>query len=912
MGKSQAQIQKEYRERKKAKEGGAYKQRERERVKRYYVPISQRSKKEKKERREKVNKWVTLHRMRKQLDTQNETAPTETSEISTSTSSALTVNDECEVSSSTACSTSGIHSPLIVKLPNCNPKIRSRKRISRATAKCRREIEKLREEKERMTRKFKTVSKRFERLRKKNENATPENTPKRKSPERDAERSPINVETPRKRTATELRARGITPRKVPKVVLDKLVFANVVGDEIRSAWNSNGQKGKKVIRNIISGKGIQMYRLKRRLGLLTGIKRTSLKSSTKKCDTIPSIQKRVAARDKLRRQIETFLERDENSRVMPGKADKTKTKDGHVQTRVLNDNMSNLRMKFVTETTTKISLATFCRLRPKYIRLTKYITRNKCLCQKHQNMALLLRGAKCVGADVPLSPDEYARKLKEANPQNLITSVKNPLIKYQQWMKVSEDDGKKRTKVVEKEVETEAFCKKFLEASTEFKEHVNRVNLQYKAMKELKDNLPEGHIIVQMDFSENFTCISADEVQSAYFNSSSVTLHPTVVYYRKDGALNHKSIMFVSDDNGHNVGAVYTFMKKLLPEVRSSMDIEHVHYWTDSPSSQYRNKTAFYITSAHKDTFGVSASWDYFEAGHGKGPCDGLGGAAKRMADLSVKQGKCTIQGAKDFFDWGQNYQKSVKYIYVSKSECDKSREEIAEINKTLTPVHGTLTVHSVIAAGVGKVKIKVTSCYCEKCLAGNDDHEGATVDVVKQKKPEASAKSIPKRRAKKPTDESTVIPPKVGKPTEESTVIAPHAEKPTDEPIVLVPEDAPDEGISTSSHVNSNSEEQNIEDPKQQDTMFDKDSWVSVNLEGDWYIGKILEVDLKDKDCKVTFMRRTKDQNTSFKWPAPVDELWVNFSDIICQIDEPIPLGRSGRSFRLNPESLEKIDKAS
>ena len=87
---------------------------------------------------------------------------------------------------------------------------------------------------------------------------------------------------------------------------------------------------------------------------------------------------------------------------------------------------------------------------------------------------------------------------------------------------------------------------------------------------------------------------------------------------------------------------------------------------------------------------------------------------------------------------------------------------------------------------------------------------------------------------------------------------------------------------------------------------MFDKDSWVSVNIEGDWYIGKILEVDSKDKDCKVTFMRRTKDQNTSFKWPATVDELWVNFSDIICQIDEPIPLGRSGRSFSVSQGSRE------
>ena len=61
MGKSQAEIQREYRARKKAK-GESYLQRERDRVKKYYVPIPERSKKEQKERRKKVSAWVRLHR----------------------------------------------------------------------------------------------------------------------------------------------------------------------------------------------------------------------------------------------------------------------------------------------------------------------------------------------------------------------------------------------------------------------------------------------------------------------------------------------------------------------------------------------------------------------------------------------------------------------------------------------------------------------------------------------------------------------------------------------------------------------------------------------------------------------------------------------------------------------------------
>lgn len=121
---------------------------------------------------------------------------------------------------------------------------------------------------------------------------------------------------------------------------------------------------------------------------------------SKRIDTLPKIQNKVHARETLRRRVIEFLERDDNSRMIPGKNDKKKAENGHMQKRVLNDSMACLHMKFATETSEKISLATFCRLRPNYICLTKFISRNTCLCQKHQNMALALKNMKSVGAKV--------------------------------------------------------------------------------------------------------------------------------------------------------------------------------------------------------------------------------------------------------------------------------------------------------------------------------------------------------------------------------------------------------------------------------------------------------------------------------------------------------------------------------
>ena len=85
--------------------------------------------------------------------------------------------------------------------------------------------------------------------------------------------------------------------------------------------------------------------------------------------------------------------------------------------------------------------------------------------------------------------------------------------------------------------------------------------------------------------------------------------------------------MIISDDLNHNAATVITFVKDIIKDIKEiDPQVEYLHFWTDSPTSQYRNRTIFNFVANHEETMGVKARWNYFEAGHGKGPCDGLGG----------------------------------------------------------------------------------------------------------------------------------------------------------------------------------------------------------------------------------------------------------------------------------------------
>ena len=258
----------------------------------------------------------------------------------------------------------------------------------------------------------------------------------------------------------------------------------------------------------------------------------------------------------------------------------------------------------------------------------------------------------------------------------------------------------------------------FLKMYTDFESHVHRVNEQYKAIREMKDKLPKDSVLIQMDFSENYTCQTLEEIQSAYWNQSMITLHPAVIYYRDtDNELKHTSYVYVSDVLNHNPAMVTCIVDKLITVVKEIVPIiKSVNFWTDSLSSQYRNKTIFDTISQFRTKYGMVASWHYFESGHGKGPCDGVGGTTKRNADNAVKQGKTLIQDATDFFSWATQQSSEINYQFISEAEYAESKLSVDKRNTEIKPVKGSMRLHAV-CGNDDNLMVRDTTCACDKCF---------------------------------------------------------------------------------------------------------------------------------------------------------------------------------------------------
>lgn len=265
------------------------------------------------------------------------------------------------------------------------------------------------------------------------------------------------------------------------------------------------------------------------------------------------------------------------------------------------------------------------------------------LCIKHQNVALMTN--KGLQQNVGKSDgalDKFYKEHSNGQLLSMIDSFDTQNISYSQWKRVDIGNGKKKVNLVNVELSKEEFKTEVIKQADMFREHVHLVKNQYTEIRRLKENLPVGHVVAQLDFSENYTCTSYDEVQSAFWNKSMVI----AVYFRnEENQLIHKSFAVISDELSHNASAILAFIEHVVPIFKELIPtISYIDYMSDSPTSQYRNKYMFNVIAEHPNRFGIGASWQYFEAGHGKGPCNGVGAVA-------VKRHKDVIQDAKGFFE---------------------------------------------------------------------------------------------------------------------------------------------------------------------------------------------------------------------------------------------------------------------
>ena len=480
--------------------------------------------------------------------------------------------------------------------------------------------------------------------------------------------------------------------------------------------------------------------------------------------------------------IENFYNDDAVSTLCAGKKEFITRNKTRKQKRYLTAPLKVLHKKFIAETNvSKVSYSFFTKHRPFWVLYPKPTARETCLCTQHTNIELIIKAlsnANIIGEKnshdlvsglccEPRNPACLLRECLSCNNKNInykeFSNDSN--LTYFKWKKATKEVvtkkglTQKRVLTVKDRITTNPLeaIKELESAIKPFLLHIHNIEAQYKTIKHLKENLTVSEAIIHVDFSENYSLKYAEEVQSFHFGGSrqQVSLHTSVIYTHDFslGAVRPISVCTISKCVRHDVAAIWAH---LIPLIKQAMEsnpfITTLHFLSDSPVSQYRNKYMFYVISQIRTDFEYVSriTWNYTEAGHGKGAPDGVGAVLKRTADKIINYGR----DIGDFETFYKVIKENVENIIIINVTENAIKEKENLIPKNLKPFRGTLSVHQVLWDLFStKITLRKVSCFfCnidERCVHGkhlgfyeilqnvkNDDYSSENVVTLAETAP--------------------------------------------------------------------------------------------------------------------------------------------------------------------------------
>lgn len=450
--------------------------------------------------------------------------------------------------------------------------------------------------------------------------------------------------------------------------------------------------------------------------------------------------------------IKKFMEQDSNSTIIPGKKQYITRNKVQKQKRRLLLPLKQLHKKFMSEHNIPVSYAFFCRHRPFWVTFPTKTLRETCACITHTNIDLIVLCLNKAGI------------IKETNYEQLLESLccsqyqdqclkrecilcKNKTLHYNEFpndqnLCLSQWVRSKQTIKTKKGLKTQYVTSKNTNEITphqaiekldcqlpSFFKHAYLINAQFNTAKFKKNNLIVTEAYIHIDFSENFGLKYGKEVQSLHFGASrkEICLHTGVIYTYDfhRSAIGTTCACTVSQCLRHDAAAIWAH---LVPMIKLAIEInpfiDTIHFQSDSPSSQYRNKYIFHMISVlHNDFPQLKAiTWNYSEAGHGKGAPDGIGGVLKRTADNIIIYGQ-DVSTFDQFIDIIKQNVENITLMTVTEDEVVAKE---AMLPKNLKPFKGTLNVHQVLwKQGQYNLVYRKASCFDCEYICIHDKHLG-------------------------------------------------------------------------------------------------------------------------------------------------------------------------------------------
>lgn len=510
-------------------------------------------------------------------------------------------------------------------------------------------------------------------------------------------------------------------------VKKKLLLLNTLTHSIKDTYTkAKTQREKKILKNIALNETARKYNIK------TTISRTlGLKGRVR-------VAKNKNKNKKYVHDIYKFYTRDDVSRATAGKRECITRKKHKMQKRFLIDTMQKLHKKYISEGG-KASYATFARHRPFYVIVPTLKDRNTCGCIKHSNITFKANKLKQLTATETSDIDVLMAQItcsesydcmyskcgkcltKAKDVVTIDTNYSETPVQWYEWRLITKEytkiiDNKEIVKTTKKYVKAAvdgtiaSLVEAFLKEMLTFKIHYFNMKYQYRAYKKYLESLEDDEVLLVCDFSENYKFKLSEEIQACHFQEEQITLHTSVLYKKNEKP---KPICTISAVNEHGPGAIWAHLDPILVNINTTAtQVKKIHVFSDGPTTQYRQKHNFYLFTKRLSDYGFEGTWNFFEAAHGKGAADGVGGAVKRKLDQCAAHGQ-DISSAEEAF----TYLRDNINIEVHLVSASKILHISNMIPDNVIALKGTMKVHQVIYTAKDKQNItyRALTCICKK-----------------------------------------------------------------------------------------------------------------------------------------------------------------------------------------------------
>ena len=563
-------------------------------------------------------------------------------------------------------------------------------------------------------------------------------------------------------------------RIINKNIIRRLRMGEIVLQSLKVKVNDTKSRGTrqrekflayKSLRQITASALAKKYRLKNRLMQNISLRRNAAGNMNQWWQVQARKRRKDSIPDNVKNLITDFFLSSEISRENPGKryvmqVDGNKVQR-HCMTVTLKEAFTLFKQKHPA---VKVGFTMFRTCKPIQVYKVSETSRRTCLCMKCCNCALKAEAIKKLlaisgddYASLPSSKDAFAsltfcsepssqclnRTCKKCTSkairktfENLEENTKEE-IEWAKWEYVNvQKDGKVKRVVscVPKKTKFGVLLDDLELELDSYPAHIFRAKWQQMQMQKCLESLSEVEAMMVMDFAENYSCRYKDEIATAFFDQVQITIHPMMLYYRRDGILLKHALIGISDETRHDSFVVRMFENAAFEVLCKKVpNIKRVHQWSDGCGVQYKAKTAFAIISQRATDGTIQVRRNYFETSHGKSVCDGLGAIVKNSAHQAVVSGKNIIAGASDLYqhcnDVLSHDEKATQkddehsirsFIFL---ECSSIERNISGTD--VQTLKGTRQIHAVEGTGeVNGLRVRELSCYCQSCVAGSDSCE--------------------------------------------------------------------------------------------------------------------------------------------------------------------------------------------